>query len=111
MLQLMAQTSTFVIPKNGDLVTDLTWTGDEIKNVYIMYKDEKIWEGTKFSHTLNLLPCGYHNIRVVVSGKNFKLQCKFICFEDIELRRFLSTRDVLLKNNQALIETGGIHIF
>ena len=108
--------TTFVIPKNGDLVIDLAWSGDDIKDVYITYKDEKIWEytttpafcqGGTFPHTLNLLPCGYHEVRVVIQGKNVKLHPRFRCFEDIELRKFMSTRNVLLKNRPELIEING----
>lgn len=90
---------TYIIKRNGDLVTDLNISGT-IENIKVIYKGECLWtfdDVQNIKHVsipfwMNLVSTSsYHDIKIEVNGDNINIEWKYILIKDNDFRRYLCT--------------------
>lgn len=84
----------FILPRDGDLITSLHWSGDNITKVEILNSGFPVWiceqsNLNEFPDVLNLLATNY-DTRVHIDGQNVKLVVRYLSFKSLDLRRFLA---------------------
>ena len=100
-IELVARDGVYEIPREGDVVRDITIRGSFVKATLVV-GDMIVWESasgvdkdvTVIPYELNLIGVGYHTVRLMLEapGADTTVKATFVLYEDIGYRRRLAVR-------------------
>lgn len=95
--------STYKIPRDGDIVTEIQFTGENISRVEIRYGGSIIYLDTTASTTSLTIPYwinlikAYNDVTIFVNDPDAKLTYKYILFTNNDIREdFCNRYDILI---------------